>query len=242
MERIEEIVCYPLISEHDFSKCNLLVEELKFFFNNAQLKLISKGTDSIVIELNQRFVLKVSRLDRNVNYIREGNILLHINYCYGKERIAPKVYIFSKDFLVEEKIDGLLLFVFLKSGESEEIKKVVLKIIDKAHKLDVIGISHNELSRAQKHIIVEKKTYEPIIIDFGSATYNTNSSNLTQVASYLFLGNNAVSKLIIEKLQIEDIKLDKIKELLKIYKKGIKEKKTELMLSIRNELVQVLST
>ncbi len=94
----------------------------------------------------------------------------------------------SSNFLVMELVEGDYLVDWLGGlGPSEGglLGRVLGRLLWKARRLDVVGLDHGELSRADRHVIVEGG--EPRIVDFESASTARRCSNVTSIAHYLFL-------------------------------------------------------
>jgi putative serine/threonine protein kinase len=65
--------------------------------------------------------------------------------------------------------------------------------------LDAIGLDHGELSKAPKHIIVNKEQ-KPFIVDFETASINRKPANVTSVCQFLFTSGGGVARMVAETL------------------------------------------
>jgi putative serine/threonine protein kinase len=65
--------------------------------------------------------------------------------------------------------------------------------------LDNIGLDHGELSKAPKHLIVDK-AQKPFIVDFETASVNRKPANVTSVCQFLFTSRGAVARAVAEVL------------------------------------------
>ena len=54
-------------------------------------------------------------------------------------------------------------------------------------------MDHGELSKAPKHIIIDKH-HKPCLVDFETASVNRKPANVTSVCQFLFIGSGTVSK------------------------------------------------
>jgi putative serine/threonine protein kinase len=61
---------------------------------------------------------------------------------------------------------------------------VIGDLLDRAHRLDLAGLDHGELSSAHRHVMVAGGV--PRIIDFESASTVRRCSNVTSIAHYMF--------------------------------------------------------
>jgi putative serine/threonine protein kinase len=78
-------------------------------------------------------------------------------------------------------------------------------------------LDHGELSKAPKHLLVDKAD-RAFIVDFETASVKRRVANVTAVCQYLFAGNSSASKILTE-IFGEKNRLDLI-DVLKAYKKN----------------------
>jgi putative serine/threonine protein kinase len=82
--------------------------------------------------------------------------------------------------------------------------------------LDELGLDHGELSKAPKHLLVDRME-NVFIVDFETASLERHPANVTAVCQYLFAGNSSASKILTEVFG-QKSKIDFI-GLLRAYKK-----------------------
>jgi putative serine/threonine protein kinase len=70
---------------------------------------------------------------------------------------------------------------------------VLTEILEQCWRLDEIGLDHGELSKAPKHLLMDKAD-KPFIVDFETASTQRNASNVTSICQFLFQSNSNVSK------------------------------------------------
>ena len=63
--------------------------------------------------------------------------------------------------------------------------------------LDQVGLDHGELSKAPKHLLVDKAE-KIFIVDFETASLERRVANVTAVCQYLFGGNSSAAKILNE--------------------------------------------
>ncbi len=179
-------------------------------------KLESGWHSTVVIYPELGIVLKVFREGFVKNAEKEFYFL---QLLYDKGLNVPKPYALIKDkkkpILIREFIDGVPFNKFLLFASHEDIKRVVLKIIELAYKLDIEKIFLNELSRVTRNIIVTREL-NPYIIDLERAT-KSQRSNVSQFLSYLY--KLASSKSPFASKIREIIDADKIIKIGSLYKK-----------------------
>ncbi len=206
------LLCYPLHKSLE-KKCEELVDHITSCGLEPSLfQPLSKGTDSLVLANRELgVVLKVRRLDSRYDGTREGQALLAIQYRWPTERVAPRVFSFTRYFVLMEYIEGSMLGEFLRKVIAKDpcaadtLKRLLTNIMKKACMLDDAGVRHGELTRPFRHVIVRFPSLEPCFIDFGSSSIGArNPRNLSSIISGLLLGQNNICVRIREILRISD--------------------------------------
>ena len=130
-----------------------------------------------------------------------------------------------------EFIDGLLISRWIEKVSNldvEDVRKVLREILEKARRLDRVGLDHGELSQASRHIIIDRDGHVHII-DFETASIRRRVSNVTSICQYLFI-SGAIAEALTNK--IGRIKKDQLINALRAYKKSQNEKNFEIILKI----------
>ena len=192
--------------------------------------VLGKGFVGIVViaHINgQRVAVKIRRADADrADLLHEASMLSKANSV----GVAPKLMASSKNFLLMQLIDGDLLPNWLKTNtEKAAVKQVLGEILDQCFRLDEVGLDHGELSKAPKHLLVDKAD-KAFIVDFETASVERRVANVTAVCQYLFAGNSTASKILAE-IFGEKNRLDLI-DVLKAYKKNRTRRYFEDLLSL----------
>jgi len=139
----------------------------------------------------------------------------------NKKNIGPKLISFDGIELRMEFIEGELIGDYIENNDKNNIKKIIIKILDQCHTMDKLGINKFEMTRPHKHIIVRNN--EPVMIDFERCRQTEKPKNVTQFLQYLS------SKKCSENLKIKSIviKKDAQIQLSKAYKADISRKNYE---------------
>ncbi len=179
--------------------------------------VLGKGFVGIVVigHLNgERVAVKIRRTDADrADLLHEATMLSKANSV----GVAPKLIAASKNFLLMKLIDGDLLPNWLKTNKDKvSIRQVLKEVLEQCYRLDQAGLDHGELSKAPKHLLVDK-TNRAFIVDFESASVERRPANVTAVCQYLFGGNSSAAKIFDEVLGQRN-RLDLI-DVLKTYKK-----------------------
>ncbi|UCH57591.1 MAG: serine/threonine protein kinase [Candidatus Bathyarchaeota archaeon] len=128
--------------------------------------------------------LKVRRVDSNRGTLEKE--AEHLRVANGVS-VGPRLIDVSWNFLLMELIEGEYLVDWVGGLGPEDVVilgRVIEDLLDRAHRLDLVGLDHGELSSAHRHVMVAGGV--PRIIDFESASTGRRCSNVTSVTQYLF--------------------------------------------------------
>jgi len=156
------------------------------------VRVLGKGTVGVVVlghSGGSRVAIKVLRTDVSGSLEREARMLRLANSV----GVGPKLLGHARDVIVREFIDGEPLVEFAAHASEAELLKVATELLRQAYALDSIGLSHKELARPKRHVIVRAGDLKPFIVDFSSATLSSRKRNLTQVAQYFFIRGEGCS-------------------------------------------------
>jgi len=206
-EPYASILCYPRVSDAELQ--NRLgelrehgVKAVEFAGKTSafNVPVLGKGFVGIVIIANldgQRVALKIRRVDADrLGLQHEAQMLAKANSV----QVGPRLMGVSKNFLLMQLIDGNLLPNWLDAHKEKELVRSVLTgILEQCWRLDNIGLDHGELSKAPKHLIVDK-AQKPFIVDFETASVNRKPANVTSVCQFLFTSRGAVVRAVAEVL------------------------------------------
>ncbi len=205
------IICYPKPSQQELQKRlnelrGLGVDTLEFTGTTAigKTSILGKGYVGIVVVAyvgGERYALKMRRLDADrVDLFHEAEMLQKAN----TEGVGPKFKAVTKNFLLSQLIDGDLLANWLEAHKEKlEFCRVLGNILEQCWRLDEAGLDHGELSKAPRHLLMDKSG-APFIVDFETASIQRKASNVTAVCQYLFAGNSVVPRLVWEVLGEKD--------------------------------------
>ncbi len=208
------VLCYPLA----YCSNDILLKRLRELGNSGVEYLVNygkynlygyhvlgKGYSSIVslcIHDGVPRILKVRRLDSRRKGLEAEAVFLE--YLEPFE-LSPKIYSWSKDFIIMEYIDGIPLPIFIENNldKIDHVRRVLRKLLVKAFILDSLRIDHGELNRPGSHVMV--KGSEIVFLDFESASASRKPRNLTSLASYLFLRSRFKEEILCDEYGKEDI-------------------------------------
>ena len=124
----------------------------------------------------------------------------------------------SKNFLLMQLIDGDLLPAWLKEiAEAATVRQVLREVLEQCWHLDLTGLDHGELSKAPKHVIIDKHM-EPWIVDFETSSDTRKPANVTAICQYLFMSGGPIPRRIAE--IIGERKRDEVIKALRNYKEA----------------------
>ena len=139
-----------------------------------------------IVELNIIKGKKIATkhaLKDNYNAIKEAKFLKILNK-YG---IGPKYISNNEKSLSMEYIEGARIIDYFldKKTDKECILRVIKYILEQLLVMDGLQINKLELTNPYKHIIIEKNTVHPIMIDFERCYFNEKPKNITQFIQFL---------------------------------------------------------
>jgi len=197
----------------------------------GRLKILGKGYVGIVVlakKGNKKVALKIRRLDSQRSEMKsEAKLLRLVNTV----KVGPKLFDFSKNFVVMEYIEGVKISKWVKSlsgkGSTRKLKTVIKASLEDCFRLDQIGFDHGELSSISKHVIVGD--IKSTLIDFESSSTKRRVSNVTSITQAIFIGSGIAKDVRrIYKIPTKE----KIIEVLRIYKKEQSRESFESLLQI----------
>jgi len=151
------------------------------------------GVVAAAILDGQRVALKMRRIDADrPDFKHEAQMLQKANAT----GVGPQFIAASRNFLLSQLIEGDLLEDWLETHQDKRlIRKVLVDILEQCWRLDEAGLDHGELSKAPKHLLLDK-TDEPFIVDFETASIMRRVINVTSVCQFLFMGNSRAAKML----------------------------------------------
>ena len=182
------------------------------------LPVLGKGFVGIVVIAHlingERVAIKIRRLDADrVDLFHEAEMLSLANSV----GVAPKFVGVSKDFLLMQLIEGDLLPNWLGNNkEASLVKRVLAEVLSSCCRLDELGLDHGELSKAPKHVIIDRQN-KPWIVDFETASSCRKPANLPAMCHFLFSSAGEVARTVIER--IGEREREKVISSLQAYKK-----------------------
>jgi putative serine/threonine protein kinase len=235
-EPFASIMCYPKASKADVRKRlkeleKLRVKALEFSGGKQVLNMLvlGKGCVGIVVKAyrnSEETALKIRRVDADRAMMQHEAEMLKAANAVG---VGPRLLDVSKNFLIMEFIDGLLLPEWLEIRRSKKHLKAVLRdVLEQCWRLDRAGLDHGELSHAPKHIIVDSQN-KPVIVDFETASQNRKPSNVTSIAQFLFI-SGVVAQKVARKLGEKNVKA--VIEALRRYKANKSRQNFEALLAV----------
>jgi putative serine/threonine protein kinase len=204
-EPYASIVCYPRTTPleiyqriDEMQKHGVISIEFVGKTNASNVPVLGKGYVGVVVVANvkgQKVALKMRRIDADrLDFSHEAEMLQKAN-AIG---VGPKFIAVSNNFLLSQLIDGDLLEDWLQTPrEKGLIRKVLVDILEQCWSLDEAGLDHGELSKAPKHLLVDKID-KPFIVDFETASIVRKVINVTSVCQFLFMGNSRAAKMLDE--------------------------------------------
>ena len=149
--------------------------------------VLGKGHVGVVVVARmggERVALKVRRLDAGRPSMEGEASYLGVANDAG---VGPRLLASSVNFLVMELVEGdyrLDWVAGLEASDAPELRGVLREALEAARRLDVAGLDHGELSRADRHLILSGGVLR--MLDFESSSVNRRCRNVTSLAQFLF--------------------------------------------------------
>jgi putative serine/threonine protein kinase len=202
-EPYASILCYPRANPVEVQK---RIEELRQHdvsaveftgkTNASNIPVLGKGYVGVVVVAyvkGLKVALKMRRIDADrLDFKHEAEMLQKAN-AVG---VGPRFIAESTNFMLSQLIDGDLIENWLETSKDKAvIHRVLVDIMEQCWRLDEAGLDHGELSKAPKHLLVDKEN-RPFIVDFETASVVRKVINVTSVCQFLFMGNSRAAKLL----------------------------------------------
>lgn len=244
LERLSEepyarVLCYPRVDAEELRR---RVEELRALSVKAleftgqkvafNLSVLGKGCVGVVVIAHTDFgrvAVKIRRVDADrIGMRREAEMLKKAN----EVNVGPTLLKATENFLLMEFVEGALLPQWVESlrgrGQKRRLRRALREVLEQCWLLDKTGLDHGELSRAPKHIIVDRKD-EPHILDFETASTKRRPSNVTSICQYLYIGSQLAEAI---QRKMGGINREQLIEALKNYKQKPTRKNFEEVLHV----------
>ncbi len=150
-------------------------------------RILGKGHVGIVLRCTWRGLeaaLKARRTDADRLSMMEEAEMLRAANAAG---IGPRLYAYSRDFLVMELLEGPYFGDWARAyeGDPGDFRGAVRELLRQVRRLDAAGLDHGELTRIRRHFIVTGGG--PRVIDFESASTGRRAQNVTSTVQSMFL-------------------------------------------------------
>ncbi|MCX8158093.1 MAG: hypothetical protein N3D73_00295 [Candidatus Diapherotrites archaeon] len=182
-------------------KNNLFIlEKISKGWSSEIYKAMTKESNLIAIKIEK------DKSKRNDMCLKEYENLKKANSV----EVGPKVYFLDREnrAIGMELIEGIQLreWLFKEKINKEKLKFFLERLFSQAKKLDDINLSHGQLAKVGKNILVRRNcnNFEPVIIDFEKASSNRKARNTKQLACLLITNKNSkIAKKVREILELK---------------------------------------
>ncbi len=159
------------------------VENIKLF-EKGNRGILYKGSyreKMVVVKAKRKESAAVATIQNEINWLEKLN----------KKGIGPKLLFSSKekDWFAYEFVDGQFILDFIENCSAKErILSVIKQLLLQCRKLDELKVNKEEMSRPQKHAIVDSKD-KLTMIDFERCRKSQKPKNVTQLCQFLAKGH-----------------------------------------------------
>lgn len=191
--------------------------------NKGSRGLIFKGVykkKDIAVKVKNPQSKATGRIEHEVSMLKILN----------KHDIGPKL-IFSEDILFcYEYVKGLFIEDFIKKSNKKDIVNIFIKILKQCYRMDNLKITKEEMHIPYKHIIINEKNMNVVMLDFERAHFTNNPKNVSQFIQYIVSGR--MKHMLKEKIKYSTPIL---RDAVKKYKEDISDKNfNQVLLVIKN--------
>jgi putative serine/threonine protein kinase len=236
-EPFTSVLCYPTPNDAEvqnrLSELRTLGVSAVEFSGQASaygipVPILGKGYVGIVIVAlwqGKKTALKIMRVDADrPDMLHEALMLQKANTV----EVGPKLLGATKNLLLMQLIDGDLLPNWLKAQQDKaEVQAVLHDALEQCFRLDKAGLDHGELSKAPKHVIVDRQ-HKPWIVDFETASDTRRPANVPALCHFLFTSPGEVAQTVAQSLGERNRK--EVVDALKVYKKNLSQETYETVL------------
>ena len=176
---MEELYIYEISKNKTRTKLESKnYQDIKFFAKGSHGKVFTAKKD------DQLFGIKIlnEKSAAKEAIQKEAEKLQFVN----KLNIGPKFIEFNKElnYLIYEFVEGEPWQKTYSKFTIQEIKEVILDVLDQAYRMDKAGFEKKEMQRPNKNLLITKNK-KPILIDFERGILTDKPSNVTQFLQYL---------------------------------------------------------
>ncbi len=149
-------------------------------FEKGNRGVLYKGSyrgKTIVVKAKRKESVAVATIQNEINW------LLTLN----KEDIGPKLLLSppEKDWLAYEFVEGEFITDFINNcKEKNKLSDAIKQLLLQCRKLDKLGVNKEEMSRPQKHVLVDPKG-KLTMLDFERCRKTQQPKNITQLCQFL---------------------------------------------------------
>jgi putative serine/threonine protein kinase len=107
--------------------------------------------------------------------------------------VGAKLYGHSANFIAMEFAKGANIVQWAQEATKKQAQEATASILEQCYRLDRAGVDHGELSRVDRHVIIDES--RPMIIDFESASTERRMSNVSAAGQALFVSGPVATML-----------------------------------------------
>jgi release factor glutamine methyltransferase len=195
------------------------VEQIKYFTHGKRgniftgvidkSKLVKKffPTQSDIVKVGIKVKREeskaMSRMENESNWLKVLN----------KKNIGPRYMFSGEDYLVYQFAEGEFILDWAKDKPIEEVKKVLLEVLEQCYIMDSLGVNKEEMHHPMKHVIVGENV---VLLDFERCSRTEKPKNVTQVIEFICRMDLGLNK-------------DQLRELAQEYKNDLSREKFDFI-------------
>lgn len=161
------------------------VEHIEYFTKGHRGMLFTAiyKKRKVVIKIKNPKSTALGRMENEANNLKVLN----------KKGIGPKLIYYDKkhDYFYYDYVDGEFFPIFAEHCTKKNkalVKKIIKQVFIQCFRMDKLKINKEEMHHPYKHIIIDRKTKKPVLVDFERAHKSKEPVNVTQFSSYIISG------------------------------------------------------
>ena len=179
----EKLYVYEISYNEIYKEYKEILDDIIKKYNLKNIEYLAKGKRGIIFKAkyNNKYIsIKIKKKESEAL----GNIENEIKFLklLNKYNIGPKILFSGNLFLCYEFVKGDRILDYFKNSSKEEIKEILINVINQCLKLDSLSINKFEMHNPFKHILIGKKI---TMIDFERCRYSENVKNVTQFLQFI---------------------------------------------------------
>ncbi|MBU0456609.1 MAG: methyltransferase [Nanoarchaeota archaeon] len=134
-----------------------------------------KNLIKVAIKIKRKESKALERIKNEVNWLKVLN----------NENIGPRLLFYDKEYFVYGFVEGKFILDWIKDNGKEEIKKILIQILEQCFVMDILKVNKEEMHHPLKHIVIDRNN-KSVLLDFERCNKTEKPKNVTQFIEFIF--------------------------------------------------------